>query len=1024
MERKREVEESRRKRWRGRICYQDMAAARVEEKEDEAEEEGKDASSFKKVNEEEGSREAGEPEKEKEEKSDHSKRREGEEIAEANTEDETDKKDDTEWEVMECEEIDEGEQVQKEDESQITDGLREEREKEPEEKERMMDGKHGDESEETRHLRREPDDTCDLRKQINETRLHYFQQNEENGEQRRVKCERDGTCLSPAQSVCNEDDQSTEKQNQDELNCSNNKSRRSHRIINQDYKTLQSSKDKSKTLTCSKMTESWKAQEETGYDVGNLQEDANGVVSEDPLDEDENEEDGFIKMYYKDDYPATVFLALKEFRDSFTLTDLTLNTEDGRSICVHSTVLAAVSSLIWVKLSERKAENSSVTEDKPAHAAFGGHGWSVSLGPEVDCVGLEAVVEFAYTGLILCLNEQNVDQIQVAARAMGSPRVLALCHLYEEKPTLLCKDNKRVKLSAAEQMRVNLESIKQLWMDRVGCDVRLDAIGGSVLVHRVILAVSSDYFRGMFTLGMKESLQSCVSLPFLLASDLEVLIGSSYNGALPLNWTGVFEIACLSLQLQYQPALSLGFSFLQQEINAHTCLDVVSFAEAYEMAHLLEAADDFVLRQFQQVAHTSKFKDLPAKQLLKYLNSNSLCVSSELVVFNAVVSWIQAKPSRRIRLADEFMKTVQFSLMTFKEFKEVQSQNIWCDHILTEVYRNVSEDFCCNRTPGKSQCRIYQPKESLVLIGGDQISEDLCSRSISRDVWFGNSVRSLTGTNKVIEWRRLGEMPASPRFSHEVALLDGQLYILGGKKYYGKGDIFNSVYRYSPLQNSWESLCEMQEKRSSFSVVVLDGRLYAIGGYCEPDHMDTVECYCPTTNSWRFACPLELPLGGHVAKISKGQIFISGGQNSDQLCVASMFLYHPETGSTFLTSMSKSRAHHSMEALGEHLYVAGGISTNDNVTVIDQLACEMYSPAADSWTAFTSLQVPHVGAGSAVLEGKFYLLGGYSQEDFSDTNMVHRYDNATQKWENMGQMPGPNNEIRACVLRLPQHLRM
>uniref|UniRef100_A0A096M5P8 Kelch-like family member 33 n=1 Tax=Poecilia formosa TaxID=48698 RepID=A0A096M5P8_POEFO len=548
------------------------------------------------------------------------------------------------------------------------------------------------------------------------------------------------------------------------------------------------------------------------------------------------------KMYYKDDYPTTVFLALKEFKDAFILTDLTLNTEDGGSICVHSTVLAAVSSLIWIKLNERKAENIRVTE---------GHGWSVSLGPEVDCVGLEAVVEFAYTGLISCLNVQNVDQIQVAARAMGSPRVLALCHLYREKPTLLCKDNKRVKLSAAEQMSINLESIKQLWMHRVGCDVWLEAIGGSVLVHRVILAVSSDYFRGMFTLGMKESLQSHVSLPFLLASDLEVLIGSSYNGALPLNWTGVFEIAGLSLQLQYQPALSLCFRFLQQEINAHTCLDVVSFAEAYEMAHLLEAADDFVLRQFQEVACTSKFKDLPAKQLLKYLNSNSLCVSSELVVFNAVLSWIQAKPSRRIRLADELMRKVQFSLMTFKEFKEVQSQNIWCNHILTEVYKNISEDFCCNQTPQKSQCRIYLPKESLVLIGGDQISEDLCSRSVSRDVWFGNSVRSLTGTNKAIEWRRLGEMPASPRFSHEVAVLNGQLYILGGKKYYGNGDIFNSVYRYDPLQNSWESLCEMQEKRSSFSVVVLDGRLYAVGGYCESDHMDTVECYCPTTNSWR-----------------------------------------------------------------------------------------------------------------------------------------------------------------------------
>lgn len=137
-----------------------------------------------------------------------------------------------------------------------------------------------------------------------------------------------------------------------------------------------------------------------------------------------------------------------------------------------------------------------------------------------------------------------------------------------------------------------------------------------------------------------------------------------------------------------------------------------------------------------------------------------------------------------------------------------------------------------------------------------------------------------------------------------------------------------------------------------------------------------------------------------------------------------MVLYHPEMGITYLASMTKPRAHHSMETLGEYLYVAGGITTDDDMTVVDQLACEVYSPVSDCWTAFASLPVPHVGAGSAVLEGKFYVLGGYSQEDYSDTKMVHRYDPAKQKWENMGKMPGPNNDTCASVLCLPMHFRM
>uniref|UniRef100_A0A7N8YIT8 Kelch-like protein 33 n=1 Tax=Mastacembelus armatus TaxID=205130 RepID=A0A7N8YIT8_9TELE len=580
-----------------------------------------------------------------------------------------------------------------------------------------------------------------------------------------------------------------------------------------------------------------------------------------------NDED-VVKIYSKDHHATGIFHTLTQFRDSSVLTDLTLNTEDGKSLCVHSPVLAAVSSFIWEHLRR-------CNEGKDGDSNVKVRGWSVSLGPEVDHVGLECV----------------------------------------------------------------------------------------------------------------------------------------------------FEITSTALQLQHQPALSLCFTFLQQQINPHSCLDVASFAEAYEMVELLEAADDFVLRQFQKVACTSKFKDLPAKQLLKYLNSHSLCVPSELVVFKAVVTWIQAKPKKRLELAKELMKTVHFSLMTFKDFKEVQSLKMWSDQSLAELYEAVFQDFCSNGTSPQSQCRIYLPKESLVLIGGNQISEDLGSWSSSRELWFGNSLRNHTGIKKAMEWRKLGEMPEPARFSHEVAVFKGQLYVFGGKKYYGTGDTLNSVCRYDPLQNSWENLAEMQDKRCAFSVVVLDGKIYAIGGHCNPDYISSVEQYCPTANTWSFTWPLDLPLSGHIAKVLQGQIFVSGGLNSNYQCLASMFLYHPEKASTYLANMTAPRAHHCMEALGECLYVAGGISTDDNMSIIDQLACEVYNPAADSWTTFTSLVLPHVGAGSAVLEGKFYVLGGYSQEDYSDTKMVHRYDPTMQRWENMGQMPGPNSDIRASLLWLPPHFR-
>ncbi|KAM9836612.1 kelch-like protein 33 [Aulostomus maculatus] len=741
-------------------------------------------------------------------------------------------------------------------------------------------------------------------------------------------------------------------------------------------------------------------------------EDESTDDDEGETEDDHSDEENVVKIYCKDEYATLIFQCLTAFRDSSLLADLTLSTNDGKSFLVHLPVLAAVSSLVKESLSDGIDPNTN----------SGVHSWSMCLGPEVDPDGLEAIVEFAYTGHISHFSP--LDKVKVAAQTLGAPRVLDLCAKEEEKSGKTSREKKEGSISAEEQMAISLKSIKQLWMDKVGCDVILEALGASLHVHRVILAASSDYFRGMFSLGMKESHQSRVTLPFLLASDLEALIGFSYSGVLPLGWSCVFELTSTSLQLQHQPALSLCLNFLQQEINPNSCLDVVSFAEAYEMEHLLEVANDFVLRQFQKVACTSKFKDLPAKQLLKYLSSYSLCVPSELVVFQAVVAWIQAKPKKRLKLAKELMKKINFPLMTFKEFREVQSLNMWSEHGLTELYESVVDDFCSSETVPQRQCRIYLPKESLVLIGGDQISEDLSKRSISRELWFGNSLMNHTGIKKAMEWRRLGETPEPPRFCHEVAVLKGLLYILGGKRYYGIGDTLNSAYRYDPVKNSWERLADMNQRRSSFSVVVLDGSVYAIGGHCDPDYIESVERYCPTDNSWSFVRPLDLSLSGHVAKVLQGQIFISGGLNSDYPCLASMFRYHPETGSIYLANMTAPRASHCMETLGDHLFVAGGITIGEPITIIDQLACEMYTPAADSWTAFMPLPVPHVGAGSSVLEGKFYVLGGYSQEDYSDTKMVHRYDPVIQRWENMGKMPGPNNDIRAVLLCLPPNVRL
>lgn len=171
------------------------------------------------------------------------------------------------------------------------------------------------------------------------------------------------------------------------------------------------------------------------------------------------------EKYNRATYPGEIFRALEEVRRCSGLTDLTLGVENGVKLHAHAVVLAAVSTLVKKMLQKRHR----------------GGEMFLPLGPEVSDLGLSAVLEFAYTGGITCLNKDISAQIQKAALCLGAPRVLELCKEKEERGRK--KDKKKTEsrnITAEEQMKDTLRSIKQLWEEGVGCDVELEAEGRAI----------------------------------------------------------------------------------------------------------------------------------------------------------------------------------------------------------------------------------------------------------------------------------------------------------------------------------------------------------------------------------------------------------------------------------------------------------------------------------------------------------------------------------------------------------------
>lgn len=103
-------------------------------------------------------------------------------------------------------------------------------------------------------------------------------------------------------------------------------------------------------------------------------------------------------------------------------------------------------------------------------------------------------------------------------------------------------------------------------------------------------------------------------------------------------------------------------------------------------------------------------------------------------------------------------------------------------------------------------------------------------------------------------WFTVAPLPA-PRVSMAVAVLDEQIYVMGGIDVWRSGTVQDSVYVYDPLADEWAAAPALMTARSGVRAVTVDDAIYAIGGY------DQANTPLPTHEAYGLrAKQLYLPL--------------------------------------------------------------------------------------------------------------------------------------------------------------------
>jgi N-acetylneuraminic acid mutarotase len=251
------------------------------------------------------------------------------------------------------------------------------------------------------------------------------------------------------------------------------------------------------------------------------------------------------------------------------------------------------------------------------------------------------------------------------------------------------------------------------------------------------------------------------------------------------------------------------------------------------------------------------------------------------------------------------------------------------------------------------------------------------------------------------------------------------------------------------LKEAWVTLTPMLQPQAESAAVVLNGRIYVMGGWGSggsESPFTVVQVYDIANNRWSEGAPLPQPIhhagaavvGGKIAPlptprgalavgVAGNLIYAAGGEqrrppgsvvpkggNPDYVPVTDFAVYDTQTDRwEVLPPMKHPREHVVGGVIGGRFYAVGGRDRPK----FDLAYLEEYDPATKTWREREAMPTGRSGGAGAVLDGRLYVFGGEGNpaSPIGIFSEVEAYDAANGKWLTFGPMPTPRHSIPAAV---------
>jgi N-acetylneuraminic acid mutarotase len=248
------------------------------------------------------------------------------------------------------------------------------------------------------------------------------------------------------------------------------------------------------------------------------------------------------------------------------------------------------------------------------------------------------------------------------------------------------------------------------------------------------------------------------------------------------------------------------------------------------------------------------------------------------------------------------------------------------------------------------------------------------------------------------------------RFRTGFTSSGGKLYSVGG----GTGSSATSaVEEFDPVTHNWAVRASLPSARTSVSAGEVSGRLYAVGGSSNTSESNPI----PLTTLEEGSLPpsgsvLQIPTGDAVTAIS-GQVTVRwnpvAGATSYNLYMAS----NPNLDRSNYSGLADGAklvgvtSPHTISGLTNgrtyYFFVTAANATWESEESFGSSATPAAAPALQ-WSTKASMPTPRLDAGAATVNGRIYVIGGFSGSTLAATE---EYDPATDTWTPKANMPTP-----------------